>query len=459
MSQAPPPQRSDNGSRRLVDALSVYLDRRMLVILVLGFASGLPAPLVFSNLSIWLSDSGVSRTEIGLFSLATTAYALNFLWAPLVDRLPLPVLTNRLGRRRGWMLLTQTGLIGAIFLMGLTDPAQDLAIVAAACVFVAFASATQDIVIDAYRIDVLERDEYGAGSAMAIWGWHIGGTLVGGAGGLYLAAAFGWSVAYQVLGFSLLIAMAAVFWAPRPAEPELENIDSPLGWLRGAVIDPLADFARRRWWLLILIFVFVFKFGDAMLGRMSGVFYRELGVPLTEIAEVTKIFGLAATIIGVFLGGIIVKWAGVFRALLAGGIAAALTNLLFAHLASVGYSGPLFAFAVIADTFTSALATVAFVAYLSGLCSIAYSATQYALLNSLGNLARIWFASSAGALVDGLGGDWALFFLITTGLALLGLPLLLVMMLVFGRDGGNQDGDRGEERGGDRSPGPATASD
>jgi MFS transporter, PAT family, beta-lactamase induction signal transducer AmpG len=423
------------------DGIRVYLDRRMLIILIFGFASGLPAPLVYSNLSIWLTDAGFSRSSVGLFSLATTAYAINFLWAPLVDRLRLPGLTDRLGRRRGWALLTQLLLIAAIVFLGLTDPTSDVALMALACVFVAFVSATQDIVIDAYRVDILKPEEFGAGSAVAIWGWHIGGTLIGGAGGLYLAASLGWSATYLILACTLLIAVAATLLAPepKPRDPLPQSVsdsDAPVAertaiWLRQALIDPFAEFMRRDWWLLILVFVFVFKFGDALLGRMSGVFYRELGFELTQIADVTKVFGLAAVCLGVLAGGVLVRMAGVFRALLAGGLAAAATNLAYAYLASAGQDMQVFALAVIADNFTGGLATVAFVAYLAGLCNTAFSATQYALLNSLGNLARIWFASSAGAIVDGLGGDWALFFTITAGLALLGLPLLLVLMWVL----------------------------
>jgi MFS transporter, PAT family, beta-lactamase induction signal transducer AmpG len=416
-----------------------------LTILIFGFASGLPAPLVYSNLSIWLTDAGFSRSSVGLFGIATTAYALNFLWAPLVDRLPIPVLTRRLGRRRSWALVTQILLIAAIAFLGSTDPRDDVSLVALACVFVAFVSATQDIVIDAYRVDILERDEYGAGSAVAIWGWHIGGTLIGGAGGLYLADSLGWNVTYQILAASLTVAVAATLLASEPASrdiaktpPTAEQADAPRtalarasDWLREALVDPLAEFTRRDWWLLILVFVFVFKFGDALLGRMSGVFYRELGFSLTEIAEVTKVFGLAAVCVGVFAGGMLVKLVGIFRALLAGGLAAAATNLTYAYLAASGADLDIFAVAVIADSFTGGLATVAFVAYLSGLCNTAFSATQYALLNSLGNLARIWFASSAGFMVDALGGDWSLFFTITAGLAVLGLPLLIVLMIVM----------------------------
>jgi MFS transporter, PAT family, beta-lactamase induction signal transducer AmpG len=435
-----------------IESLKVYYDRRMLTLLALGFSSGLPAPLVFSNLSIWLRDEGVSRTDIGLFALATTPYAINFLWAPLVDRMPLPWLTARFGRRRGWTLFAQGWLILAIGFMALTDPSGNLMAVAVAALFVAFVSATQDIVIDAYRIDVLEPHQYGAGSAAAIWGWHLGGTLVGGAGGLYLASAFGWNVAYGVLAFAIGIGVLAILLSPEPtARPTAETVARErrvadrlhhMSWLRGrmadlttwfygAVVAPFADFMRRDGWVLILVFIFVFKFGDALLGRMSGVFYREMGFALVDIANVSKVYGLAANGVGIVVGGYLVFRLGVMRSLFFAGFAAASTNLTYSWLAMSGHDMTVFKIAVMSDNFTGGLATVAFVAYLSSLTNVAYTATQYALLASLGNLARIWLSASSGWMVDQLDGDWAIFFAMTAGLALVGLPLLLILMWRF----------------------------
>ena len=428
-------------------AVRLYADRRILTILALGFASGLPSPLVFSNLSIWLRDEGVSRTDIGLFALVATPYAINFLWAPLVDRMPLPWLTRRFGRRRGWALATQTALLLAILAMARTDPATALLPVALAALAISIASATQDIVIDAFRVELLEPARYGAGSAAAIWGWHLGGTLVGGAGGLMLAHSLGWQIAYGLLAGAVVIGMIAVLTTREPArDPDAETLEREaraaeriagagagagariLLWLYGAVVAPLLDFARRDGWLLILVFIFVFKLGDALLGRMSGVFYRELGFELDSIAEVAKVYGLAATASGILIGGWMVARLGTLKALFAGGLAAAGTNLAYAALAGAGQDPALFRVAVVADNFTGGLATVAFVAYLSGLCNLAYTATQYALLASLGNLARIWFSASAGAAVDALDGDWATFFMLTAVVALAGLPLLGVIM-------------------------------
>lgn len=435
---------------RLAAAFATYLNRRMLTLLALGFSSGLPAPLVFSNLSIWLRDEGVSRTDIGLFALAATPYAINFLWAPLIDHLRLPWLTDRFGRRRGWALATQIALIGAILWMSYSTPAQHLWMMAVATLLVTTASATQDIVIDAYRIDSLTPEQYGAGSAVAIWGWHLGGTLVGGAGGLLLAGQFGWQASYQILALAVLVGVLAILASPEPVRAIPRRVAEeeaavrarlagrlPAGtaavaaWLYNAVVAPFAEFMRRDGWLLVLVFVFVFKFGDAMLGRMSGVFYRELGFSLETIAEVSKVYGFAANMVGVFLGGVLAARIGVLRALFVAGFLTAATNLTYSALAVVGQQKWMLAVAVVSDSFTTGLVTVAFVAYLSGLCNVAYTATQYALLASLGNLSRIWLSASAGYMVDRLDGDWATFFTFTAGLALLGLPLLLWLMRRF----------------------------
>jgi PAT family beta-lactamase induction signal transducer AmpG len=336
--------------------------------------------------------------------------------------------------------------MGAVALLATSSPGEALLPVAVGALCVSAASATQDIVIDAYRVEILEPARYGAGSAVAIWGWHLGGTLVGGAGGLYLADAFGWQAAYGALALAVLVGVVAVLLAPEP--PRRVDADAAaaeaagralagrlhgrsaalLRWLHGAVVAPLVEFARRPGWWVILVFVFVFKLGDALLGRMAGVFYRELGFGLDEIAAVAKVYGLTANAVGILVGGWMVARLGTLRALLAGGLAAAATNVVYAVLASAGKDSATFVAAVVADNFTGGLATVAFVAYLSGLCNLAFTATQYALLASLGNLARIWFSASAGAAVDALDGDWATFFLGTAVVALAGLPLLAVIM-------------------------------
>ena len=317
------------------------------------------------------------------------------------------------------LLMSQSG-----FDAGATP--ESLGLLALLALLLATASATQDVVIDAFRIESLGPDRQGAGAAAAIWGWHLGGTLVGGAGGLMLAEALSWSTAYGVfalhggaLGLTLL--------SPEPPAPPRPEARGRGDQLRIAFFLPLKAFTRREGWALILIFIFVFKLGDALLGRMASIFYRELGFSLGEIAAVAKVYGLSANFVGIAVGGVLVARLGLYRALFAGPGRRS-HNLGFAALAHLGQASLPFTIAVILDNFTGGLATVAFVAYLSSLCDRAYTATQYALLASLGNLARIWFSASAGALVDGLGGAWDQFFLLTTVLACAGLPLLVRLM-------------------------------
>ena len=414
------------------ETLRLYLNAPVLRVLMLGFASGLPSPLLFSNLSIWLRDGGVSRTDVGLFALVATPYALNFLWAPLLDRAPLPGL-RRLGQRRSWLVLCQGLMALALLLMSQSGfdtgaTPESLGLLALLALLLATASATQDVVIDAFRIESLGPDRQGAGAAAAIWGWHLGGTLVGGAGGLMLAEALSWSTAYGVFALVMGAALGLTLLAPEPPAPRRTEAKGLGDQLRAAFFLPLKAFTRREGWALILIFIFVFKLGDALLGRMASVFYRELGFSLGEIAAVAKVYGLSANFIGIAIGGVLVARLGLYRALFAGGLAAAATNLGYAALAHLGQASLPFTIAVVLDNFTGGLATVAFVAYLSSLCDRAYTATQYALLASLGNLARIWFSASAGAMVDGLGGAWDQFFLLTTVLACAGLPLLVRLM-------------------------------
>lgn len=465
------PNRLAQWRLRLQQWFEPYRDRKMLTLLALGFSSGLPAPLVFSNLSIWLRDVGVSKADIGLFALASTPYAINFLWAPLLDRVRIPWLGIRLGRRRSWALLTQILLLIAIVILSSIDPTVGLAAMAMAVLFVTLVSATQDIVVDAYRIEILDRTQYGAGSAAGIWGWHLGGTLVGGAGGLYLAHAFGWQAAYLLLAGGVLIGMAAVLLSPEPvvvvSAETLQHeqrviayvqrwrglpslFRNVISWFYITVAAPLIEFARRDGWLLILLFIFVFKLGDALLGRMSGVFYRELGFGLTDIATVGKVYGTLANLIGIVIGGILVARIGILKSLFVSGIATAATNLSFAWLATMGQHQGVFIFAVMSDSFTTGLVTVALVAYLSSLCNSAYTATQYALLASLSNLARIWFSASSGMMVEALDNDWALFFQLCAVIALFGLPLLWWIMKRYPMETTDKTGITTCEDGSDR---------
>lgn len=407
------------------DALSVYADRRQLVILLMGFSSGLPLLLGFSTLSYWMAKEGVTLTAIGGLLAVSTPYSLKFLWAPVIDHGRLPFLTERLGRRRGWMLAIQVLLAISIVLLGAGDPRGDIAWIAVMAFVMAFLSASQDIVIDAYRIDILQEREQGAGAAMTQAGYRFG-LLASGAGAIALADFLDWFWIYTIMSSLIGVGMIAVLIAPEPETPasgQERPARSMTSTLKATVVEPLSEFMSRSgaWW--ILIFVLFYKYGDAVAGAMANPFYHQIGFSGVEIASVTKLFGVIATLAGIAAGGVFVAKAGVLAALLAGGILQAITNLLFAWLAHTGADLTLLAVAVGADNFTGGLGSTAFVAYLSGLCHVSFTATQYALLTSLMAFGRTLLATGAGAMAEWLG--WAGFFVATTALAVPGLLLLL----------------------------------
>ena len=413
------------------DGLAVYLDRRILAILVLGFSSGLPLLLTFSTLSVWLAEQGVSKTEIGLFALVGLPYSYKFLWAPVVDRLPLPWLTRALGRRRGWALATQIALVAAILAMGQGDPAADPWTVALLAVLVAFASASQDIVIDAYRVEILDEEQYGAGAATIVAGYRVG-MLVAGAGALFLADSWGWQAAYVLMACLMLPAVAVVLLSPEPPDPGLVPIRGATRlarvrhWLAGAVLAPLADFMRRPGWMPILLFILLYKLGDAFLGAMTNPFYIDLGFSKTEIAEVSKLFGLAATFAGLAVGGMMVRRFGLLVSLLVCGVLQAASNMVFIAQVMAGHDVPVLMVTIAVENLTGGMGTAVFVAYLSQLTNVAFTATQYALLSSFMAVGRSVLASPSGAVADQVG--WIGFFLTSTAVAIPGLLLLLVMM-------------------------------
>ena len=422
--------------RRWTEAVAVYRDKRILVILFLGFSSGLPLLLTFSTLSIWLKELGVSKTAIGLFALVGTPYTLKFLWAPLVDHLRVPFLTARLGPRRSWAILTQVALMAALVGLGSTDPLEDLRLTAILALVVTFCSASQDIVIDAYRVEILEEGQYGAGAATIVFGYRMG-MLTSGAGSLYLASFMDWSAVYAVMGGLVTVGIATILLSPEPKRggaPEPGTGPPPgrsgwaetAAWMQTAVVHPFTDFMNRRGWVLILIFVIFYKLGDTLAGAMANPFYIELNFTKIEIANVSKLFGLAATLAGGFIGGVLVNRVGILRSLLICGVLQMLSNLMFAIQAVVGHSVPMLALTIGIENVTGGMGTAAFVAYLSGLCSVAYTATQYALLSALMSLPRTLLSASAGWLADHL--DWVTFFLLTTVAALPGLLLLWWLM-------------------------------
>ncbi|WP_341909491.1 AmpG family muropeptide MFS transporter [Ferrovibrio terrae] len=423
-------------------ALAVYRDRRVLAILVLGFASGLPLALTGQTLQAWLKESGVSLQSIGLFALVGVPYTLKFLWAPLVDRLPLPLLTRWLGRRRSWLIFAQAILMAAIVALAFSNPGQALAVTALCAVAVAFASATQDIVIDAWRVEILEQRQLAAGAASIVFGYRIG-MLVSSAGALYLADQFAWPLVYLAMAALLVIGAVTVLLVGEPqAQPRGDaerrfaeaqawlatrpHLSGPLAgamaWLYASVAGPFLQFMSRKGWVGILLFVMLFKLGDSLAGVLATSFYLDIGFTKSEIAEIGKLYGFGATMLGLFLGGWLMQAVGLYRALWVCGLLQMGSNLLFAVLAMRGHDLWFLALTVGVENLASGMGTAVLVAYLSALCDVAYTATQYALLSSLTAVARTLLSSYAGFLAGAFG--WPLFFVLTTLAALPGLALL-----------------------------------
>jgi PAT family beta-lactamase induction signal transducer AmpG len=416
-------------------SLRVYRQPRLIAILLMGFASGLPLALTGATLSLRLADIGVSLTAIGLFTLVRFSYSCKFLWAPLIDGLPIPLVTARLGRRRGWALTLQAILILAILGLGFTDPIASPWLTAVAAVAVAFLSASQDIIIDAYRIELLRPEEQGAGAAATQWGYRFG-MLASGAGALYAASFAGWTFAYALMATLMLVGFVTVWLTPEPTgidrkAPVAGDTASQRfkAWLGRAVFAPFADLVRRYGaigLILILLFTVLYKLGEAVAGTMSNPLYVLLGFTKVEIATVAKIYGVAATLAGVAAGGILVARLGVLRALLVSGVLQMLSNLMYVVQVLVGHHVPVLALTIGTENLTNGMGSAAFVAYLSGLCSVAFTATQYALLTSLASIGLNLLSASGGFLADQLG--WIPFFLIATLACLPALALLCWIM-------------------------------
>jgi PAT family beta-lactamase induction signal transducer AmpG len=417
--------------RGWLEALAVYRDKRVLAILLLGFSSGLPLLLTLSTLSAWLATEGVSRTSIGLFALVGLPYSFKFVWSPLIDGLPLPLL-GRLGQRRGWAILIQLLLMASVVALGsLTPKAQPLA-AAGVALLVAFLSASQDIVIDAYRVEILGPEQQGAGATMIQTGYRIG-LLVAGAGALFIADRFGWHAAYYVMAALVTVGIATILANPEPKAPRhgrAKKSAAELGalatWLGDHVIAPFADFMRRPAWLTILAFILLYKLGDAVAGIMANPLYINLGFTLSQIASVSKVFGFGATLVGAFLGGLIVTRAGIFPSLLVCGILQSLANLMYALQAMAGHDLGMLAVTIAVENVTGGMGSAALVAYLSGLCSPGFAATQYALLSSLAVVGRTLISSTSGWLADHM--SWPSFFVLSTFFGLPGILLLLWLM-------------------------------
>jgi PAT family beta-lactamase induction signal transducer AmpG len=404
---------------------AVPRDRRFLIMLALGFSAGVPLPLSAFVLRQWMSESGISLAAIGLTALIGLSYSLKFLWSPLIDHAA-PPLFRSWGRRRGWLATIQPLLALAILGLGLTDPAAAPAGTVAVAVLVAFLSASQDIVVDAYRIEILEERQQGLGLAYYVWGYR-GALLAANAGALAIAGLAGWPAAFAYCAALIGIGFLAVWLGPEPASPA----PSTLGWserLRAAVVDPFVDFTGRPYWLAILLFIALFKLGEALAGIMTAPFYREIGFSREEVAAVGSVFGLFATLLGALAGGWLVVKIGTARALVLTGCTQMLSNLMYVALAQAGHDMPLFYAQVGIENFTDGLADAAFVTYLSSLTSRAFTATQYALLSSLAAVPLRSLGAGSGSLAQWLG--WPDFFLLTTFAA---LPAMAIMIFLLRR--------------------------
>jgi len=440
-----------------IDSLMVYKDVRMVRILLLGAISGFPWVLIGSSLSLWLKEEGLSRSTIGWAGLIFGVYAFNYLWAPIIDRIQVPLLTKRLGHRRGWIVLMQIAILLSLVVWSYINPTQNLALLITVGLIIAIASATQDITVDALRIEQINENEgksMAAGAAMAVVGWWTGYKL-GGVIALFTAEYFEnagiadyWQATFLVLGVVIILMNIGLMFVHEPIETDRQSkqretdqvIEGKLGssniitsfvaWITGTIGGPIISFFKKNGFAIavgILGFVFLFKIGEAFLGRMSIVFYKELGFSKGQIAIYSKTLGWITTVVFTLLGGIFAMRFGTVKTMFVAGILMALTNLLFAALYWTGKSELLFAFAVIADDITAAFATVAFVAFISLLVDRTYTATQYALLASIGTAGRTTLASSSGALVDWLNGDWGTFFVMTTVMV---IPSLICLWFI-----------------------------
>lgn len=415
--------------------LRVYLEPATLRMLALGFAAGLPLLLVLGTLSFRLREAGVDRGTIGELSWVGLAYAFKWAWAPLVDRLPLPGLTRWLGLRRSWLLLSQGAIMAGLVGMALSNPQNGLQAVVWCALAVAFASATQDIALDAFRIESAGAERQAALAAAYQTGYRVA-MIWAGAGVLWLAARAevnvtgyqntAWETAYLVMAASMLPGVLTVLFSREPMRHELPPARGPGEWLQGALVEPFADFLRRYQWqaALILGLIAVYRISDVVMGIMANPFYVDMGYTKDEVAAVTKVYGVIMTLVGAFLGGVLAMRLGVMRVLMLGALLSAASNLLFAWLGTRGHDVTALVFVISADNLSSGIASAAFIAYLSSLTNVSYSATQYALFSSMMLLAPKFIAGFSGHYVDAYG--YSHFFVAT---ALLGLPVLLLVGL------------------------------
>ncbi len=443
-----------NGTVSWGEALRVYTRPQVITMLFLGFAAGLPLLLVFSTLTAWLRDMEISRSTIGFFGWVGITYSIKVFWAPVVDRLQLPFLTKKLGQRRSWILVGQLGVIIGLMAMVASEPmvlSGSLVGIALCSVLVAFSSSTQDIAIDAFRIESAIDEYQGAMSASYIFGYRIA-MLVAGAGAFYLSDWSCWGTAYAVMAALMLVGVTTVLMVREPEHKVLANTigldtelkhrlhaDEPGYWYRleawfvGAVVAPFVEFFQRNgsWVFMILAFIGLFRLSDITMGIMANPFYLDLGFSKTDIANIGKVFGFFMTLAGSFLGGLFVVRYGIYRPLIAGAVMVALTNLLFVQLANIGADLTWLAVVISGDNLSGGFSNAVFIAYLSSMTNRAYTATQYALFSSLMTLPGKFFSGFSGVIVD--TSSYQAFFVYA---ALMGLPAIFLACLIWKRDRG-----------------------
>ncbi|SCK36508.1 MFS transporter, PAT family, beta-lactamase induction signal transducer AmpG [Variovorax sp. HW608] len=418
------------------DALKVYLEPATLRMLALGFSAGLPLLLVLGTLSFRLREAGIDRTTIGFLSWVGLAYGFKWAWAPLVDRVPVPPFTSLLGRRRGWLLLAQFAVIAGLVGMAFNDPREGLPPLVWCAVLVAFGSATQDIALDAFRIESAAARKQAALAAAYQTGYRLA-MIWAGAGVLWIAAWAelpglagyqngAWKFAYLVMAGSMAVGVVTVLLSPEPVRAALPRPRSAGEWLESVLVEPFADFIRRYKWqaVLILSLIAIYRISDVVMGIMANPFYVDMGFTKDEVATVSKIYGVVMTLLGAFVGGVLSMRLGVMRVLMLGAVLSAASNLLFAGLATRGHDLTALVLVVSADNLAGGIASAAFIAYLSSLTNVSYSATQYALFSSLMLLLPKFIAGYSGAFVDAYG--YQAFFV---GTAALGVPVLFLVAL------------------------------
>lgn len=411
-----------------IRSTSSLFNSQLWVIFLLGFSSGLPFLLTLSTLSFWLTESGVDKTTIGLFMLISLPYSLKFLWAPFLDRVQIPLLSTWFGQRRSWALLAQTGLILSIIALGYSNPSQSIMATACCACFVALFSATQDIVYDAYRIEIISDRNRGMAAALESVGFRFG-MLASGAGALYLATLFDWQTAYHLMAMTMLIGVVTVLFMPEPHQEKvviLSPSSRPLTQrLQAFILQPWRQFIHKQAFLNLILFIFCFKLADAILNSMSAPFLCDLGFSKAEFANVSKVFGITLMVVGGLLGGLMIKGMGTLNSVILSALLQGMSCLMFAIQAIVGYDYHVLMITVGAESLCSGLTSTVFIAYISGFCCQPHTATHFTLLYSIGSFARVAASAAAGWLADQCG--WSLLFLLS---ALAVIPTITLVLAI-----------------------------